>query len=311
MRSLLAALIFLPLVPAQEVQGPVLGFAWDAASGHLRPILGIPGSSLLGAPLDLDMPLLLAEVSPRQDYALAAGPESVWLVRLEGNLDAKPVLGGSASRIAISPSGSAAVVYSQGLQILRGLPSTPSVASVALPGPLTAVAVNDAGDLVLAVSGEQLLALRPGVEPRFLGLAGAASALTFAESSSDALVADPVRNEVFLLRGEGERWILASERDGIADPVAVALTATRGFVANRGSSSVVVLDLAGGPPARVSCPCEITGLQRLRGEAVFRLTGPLQSASYLLEVTAGEPRLWFVPPGGAAALMRPPRERSR
>jgi hypothetical protein len=255
------------------------------------------------------MAFLLAEVSPRQDYALAAGAESVWLVRLDGAQEAKPVLGGSAGRIAISPSGSAAAVYSQGLQILKGLPGTPSVASLALPGALTAMAVNDAGDLVLAVSGEQLFALRPGAEPRHLGPAGDASALTFAENSSEALVADPARNEVFLLRGENERLILASERDGISEPVAVSLTARRGFVANRGSNSVVVLDLGGGPPARISCPCEVTGLQRLRGEAVFRLTGPLESASYLLEVTAGEARLWFVPAGAAPA--RPPRERSR
>jgi hypothetical protein len=310
MRFLLAALLLAPIVTAQDVQGPVLGYAWDTASSRLRPILGIPGSSLLGAPLDLSVPLSLVELSPRQDYALAAGAESVWLVRLDGARSVHPVLSGSADRIVISPTGTAAAVYSQELQILKGLPGTPSAAAVAVPGPLTAMAVNDAGNLVLAVCGEQLFALRPGAAPRRLGPAGAGSALAFADNTTDAIVADAANNEVFLLRGENERLILASERDGVSEPVAVALAAGRGFVANRGSNAVLILDLGGGPPARISCPCEVTGLQRLRGEAVFRLTGPLQSASYVLEVAAGEPRLWFVPAASAVGP-RPPRERSR
>lgn len=321
MRSVLTILLLagLPVAVAQDlpVQGPVLGYAWEAASSRLRPLLGIPGSSLLGTPLDLGVSLTLAEVSPRQDYAVAVEADSgaVLLIRLTGTLSANPLPGVSpgASRIALSASGSAAAIYAPdrgSLHVLTGLPDGPSVASFALPGPVSALAVHDSGDLVLAVSSEQLYALRPGAEPRRLGQVGASAAIAFAEDSHDALIADPSRQEVFLLRGENERLILAGARDGVSDPVAVALAGRRGFVANRGSSTVLVVDLAGAPPLSVACPCEVSGLQRLRGETVFRVTDSLRSASYLLEAGPAEPRLWFVPPD-VAAQVRPARERSR
>lgn len=322
MRSVLAILILagLPVTAAQDipVAGPVLGYAWEAASGRLRPILGIPGSSLLGAPLEIGASLSRAQVSPRQDYALGVNADSgaVLIVRLNGSPSAEPLagLGPGADGIAISATGSAAAIYSgdrQTLHIVTGLPDAPAVAAAALPGPLTALAVHDSGELALAVASEQLYALGPGAEPRRLGPVGAAAAMAFAENSRDALVADPDRGEVFLLRGENERLILAGERDGVRDPVAVALVGRHGFVANRGSNTVLLVDLAGGPAVVVPCPCEVAGLERLRGEAVFRLTHSFGSASYLLEAAGpAEPRLWFVPPD-ATAQVRPPRERSR
>ena len=321
MRSVLTILLLagLPVAVAQDlpVQGPVLGYAWEAASSRLRPLLGIPGSSLLGTPLDLGVSLTLAEVSPRQDYAVAVEADSgaVLLIRLTGTLSANPLPGVApgASRIALSATGSAAAIYipnRESLYVITGLPDGPSVASVTLPGPVSALAVHDSGDLVLTVSSEQLYALRPGTEPRRLGQVGASAAIAFAEDSRDALIADPSRQEVFLLRGENERLILAGARDGVSDPVAVALAGRRGFVANRGSSTVLVVDLAGAPPLSVACPCEVSGLQRLRGETVFRVTDSLRSASYLLEAGPAEPRLWFVPPD-VAAQVRPARERSR
>ena len=320
MRSALAVLFLVGLqaATAQDlpVQGPVLGYAWDVASSRLRPILGIPGSSLLGTPLDLGTSLKLAEVSPRQNYALAISADSgARVVHLTGGFSIQPIPGvdPEADRIALSPIGSAAAIYSQGrqtLQVVTRLPDAPSAASVALPGLLTALAVDDSGDLVLAVSGEQLFALGPRKEPRPLGPAGAAAAIAFAENSREALVADPARKEVFLLRGDNERLILAGERDGVQDPVAAALAGRRGFVADRSLNTILLVDLAGGPAAVISCPCEVTGLQRLRGDALFRLTASLQSASYLLEAGAAEPRLWFVP-ADAPVHARPPRERSR
>jgi len=299
------------------VSGPVLGYAWDAGLSRLRPILGIPGSSLLGAPVDPGLPLALAEVSPSQDYALGVhGANGELLVVRFPALTVGRVAGvGGVTRIAISPSGSAAAVYSQDIQalwILTGLPDAPLAAQVPLPGAISALAVNDAGDLALAVAPEQLFAqlfaLGPGAEPRLLGPAGAGLLLAFLERSSDALIADPARREVTLLRGLAERVVLAGERDGVVDPVAVAAAGRRVLVADRGAAAVLVVDLGGGPPVRVDCPCGVASLQRLRGDAVFRVTATFQSASWLVEAGGEQPRLWFVPPDPPPA--RPPRDRS-
>ena len=321
MRSVLAAILLAGLagVYAEEapVTGPVLGYAWDAASARLRPLLGIPGSSILGTPIDIGRSLSIAEVSPRQDYALAADGASgeVLLVAFAGGRAAvRPLPGsiGPTERIAISPGGGAAAVYTgagPALHVLTGLPDSPAVAAWDLPGPLTALAVNDSGDRVVAVSGEQLYWLVRGGDPRPLGPAAAASVLAFLEGSNDALAADPARQEVSLLRGESERRILAGARDGISDPAGVAAVGRKAFVANRGSNTIVLLDLDGGAPAQIACPCDVAGLQRLRGEAVFRLTDSLRSTSYLIEGGPAGPRLWFVPPEVAPG--RPARERSR
>jgi hypothetical protein len=323
MQRIFAFLLVLPAIrPAATAQdmpvaGPVLGYVWDAASARLRPILGIPGSSLLGEAPDLGVTLSLAEVSPRQDYVIGveAGSGAVVLVSLAGSragVAAVAGLGPGAERIALSPTGAAAAVYggSGGLSVVTGLPEAPATRTLAAPGRLTALAVSDSGERVLAVSGEQLYLLARGAEPRLLGPVGAGAAIAFVENSGDALVADPARQEAFLVRGEGERLILAGAREGISDPVAAAVAGRRGLVANRGTNTVLLLDLAGGAPAAISCSCEVAGLQRLRGDAVFRLTGSLHAPSYLLEAGQPEPRLWFVPPD-ARALVRPPRERSR
>ncbi len=321
MRCALAVLLLAGLVPAvpqdAPVTGPVLGYAWDAASLRLRPILGLPGSSILGAPLDIGAAVSDAEVSPNQEYALAVEADSrgVLLVAWTGGrASVRPLPGGlqPADRIAISPGGGAAAVYSASgpaLYGITGLPASPSVATWDLPGPLTALAVSDAGDRVLAVSGGLLYLLARGAEPRPAGPVGADAALAFLQDSPDALVADPARQEVFLLRGESERLILAGARDGIADPAAIAAVGRQAWVANRGSNTIVVLDLDGGAPAQIACPCEVAGLQRLRGHAVFRLTGSLRATSYLLEGGPAGSRLWFIPPD--AASVRPARERSR
>ena len=315
MRS--ALLLLLPLLgalPAQDlpVEGPILGYAWDAAASRLRPILGIPGSSLLGPPVATD-DLALIEISPRQDYALGvtAGSGAVVLLGLAGGrVSAHPLVDVPPGpiRLALSPTGRAAALYykdSGEVRTLTGLPQAPTLAArLELPGTPDALAVSDAGDAVLVAAAGRLYA-----GSRFLGPIGPNPPLAFLENSTDAVVADPARNEVFLLRGEAERLILAGERDGISEPVAVAAAGRRALVANAGSRTVAILNLDGGPAVLVHCPCEVTGLQRLRGDALFRLTDSFHVTTYLLEADPAGPRTWFVPPD--AAPSRPTRQRSR
>jgi len=53
-----------------QIRGPQLGYVFDESQGILRPILGVPGASRLGDSLSLGVSLTLAEISPKQDYAL-------------------------------------------------------------------------------------------------------------------------------------------------------------------------------------------------------------------------------------------------
>src|SRR2546421_9030504 len=55
----------------QFIGGPVLGFIPDAGGTAIRPVLGIPGASILGERLELTVDIRGALISPKQDYAIS------------------------------------------------------------------------------------------------------------------------------------------------------------------------------------------------------------------------------------------------
>ena len=73
-----------------QITGPVSGYIFDSAARGLRPVLGMPGASLLGDPLDFGLPLTSVSVAPRQDAALVTATDGVALetVALLSELDA-------------------------------------------------------------------------------------------------------------------------------------------------------------------------------------------------------------------------------
>ena len=65
---------------------PVLGFALDQ-SGALRPLIGITGAASIGAPIDLQLPIVQATMPANHDYILATTSDSRWpvLLQIRGN----------------------------------------------------------------------------------------------------------------------------------------------------------------------------------------------------------------------------------
>src|ERR1051325_1641400 len=53
------------------IRGPVMGYIFDAPQKAIRPINGIPGSSLVGRRLDVPFAVTAAAVSPNRDFVLA------------------------------------------------------------------------------------------------------------------------------------------------------------------------------------------------------------------------------------------------
>lgn len=310
------------------VAGPVLGYLWDQAASGLRPIFGIPGSSVLGAPLNTGARLAWAEVSPRQNYALGVSSDLQRLILLDLRSDAPSSLdigaagsstaGLNPERIVISSSGAWAGLYysdSRLVQIFSGLPDAPALAGTtdlsSLPGVLTAIAISDQGGLVLAAvsQGEtgSLFAISPGATPRFVGAVGRASALSFVDGSLDAVIADYGRNEIVMIRnvtGDAGRLVLAGPNDGISKPVAISAESNGQRVFAAVETGVVVLG-AGGQPALLPCLCSPSGLYRLQGSSVFRLNEPSGNPLLLLDAGVGGPRVLFVASGGSAASPQP------
>jgi DNA-binding beta-propeller fold protein YncE len=129
---------------------------------------------------------------------------------------------------------------------------------------------------------------------------GQAAAVSFLSKSHDALLADRQANEALLLRdvtGAAVRVPLAGGAQGISGPVAIEASEDnkRVFVADSGGSGVSILELQTGTVKHFSTAGSVSGLHRLRGDSVFRLTDFSGNPLLLLDAGAAESRIVFVP----------------
>jgi len=300
-----------------RISGPVLGYVLDREAAALRPVLGIPGAATLGSRLDLGGEVHRAAVAQEAGYVVAAmGVErQVRLIRdLEGQRSSIPLadVPPDPARILLSPAGSAAaLVYRDSIAVIEGLPGAPAVSRIvqraALPTSATVWAISDDGAHLLLSAGasewEAVYLLDAEGGWRFLLSTGKTAAAAFLAGSTDTVIADGAWNRVAWVRASGEIVPLAGEAEGVSEPVAVSVSRDnrRVFVANAGSRAVAVLDFEGGPASLVACQCELTGLERMQGNAVFRLSDPTADPMWVFDGDAREARVVFVPAERPAA----------
>ena len=294
---------------AASIQGPQLGLVFDASQKALRPIFGIPGAAILGQPLDTGIELHKTSISPHQDYALATeGDHNQVVVVTLGRKAATPVPGveQDPDQILLSPAGHAAALYYKTrniLLILSALPGAPKVSEelyISGGARPSALAVGDDGRTVLAGIGSTVfMVTRSGEVPVLPGLLKI-TAITVPVHGT-AYVADSGRNQIYRLRGLGgnlETDILAGPKQGIGAPVALAVSQDggRAFVVNGKSRTVSIIDLHGHTPVtKIACGCAPTGLDRLVGNEVFRLTEPSNRPLWMLDASARVTRVLFIP----------------
>jgi DNA-binding beta-propeller fold protein YncE len=293
-----------------SLEGPRMGMVFDSSMRVLRPILGTPGAAIMGEPLKTGLDLRRVAISPQQDYALAAQGEhnEIAVLRFDHAPMTSTLVPGThhgPDQMVFSPGGRvAAVHYKDGnrIQVLSGLPDSPKVvdelylSAGALP---SALAVGDDNTVLAGVGSSVYWVTRSGEVPVLKGVSKvSAIALTTARL---ALVADAVNNQIHRLQNLTsalETDVLAGPAQGIAAPVAVAVSSDsrRAFVANGKSGTVAILDLQGKTPVRkIACGCKLTGLDRLDGDNLFRLTEPSNRPMWVLEAGAKETRVVFVP----------------
>jgi hypothetical protein len=329
---LLAALH--PLSGLAEIRGPVLGYIFDRAIRGLRPIWGTPGSSQMGEVVNLGKELVHAQPSPTQEYVLAvAVTAELLLVDLRngiGALSIRPLdgLGDGTPQFAFSSQGRAAALLladRNSLTILTGLPDSPTVGGrvdlTSTGATPERMALSDDGSLVVlsVPEGEtsRLYAYTQAAGLQAVGLVGRVAALRILANGQDVVVADSSTNEVFLIRGlqgAAHQVLLASQQDGIANPVALAISrdSQQLFVANAGTGTVAAFSLEGGAPVVTPCDCIPATLEPLEGNSVFRLTELSNTPLLMLEASPAGNRVLFVPqPTSQRSLTLPERRQSR
>lgn len=301
-RQFLLALILPWVAFPADIGGPVVGYVLEPAAQAVRPILGIPGASLMGGRMPVGLEIRAAAISPRHDYMLAVSADgALSVIDLRDGMPAARAVEGAragAERLALSPGGGAAAVMAGGvLQVFTSLPAQPAVAGTVETGEAGAFAVSDDGT-VLFEAGGTLFAAAPGGEARPVPFAGQASLIAFSEGAHDALVAGRDDNQVALVRdvtGTPAYRRLAGAGEGIDHPVGLAFANGRALVASAGSGSVATIDVESGAAATAACGCAVTGLERMRGAAIYRAgdlgAGPL----WLFDGGGAEGRFLFVP----------------
>jgi hypothetical protein len=168
LRALVLTSLAGAVLQAQQsrVEGPVSGYVFDSSAQGLRPILGVPGASLFGKPVDFGFAISSAYAAPRQDAALVVAADgSLHVFALDRGTAAEQTiqnLVSSPQRVLFSPSGTSAAIFAGGsIEVVTGLPNSPGVSGgVDLPAGTVpdSLAVSDDGS-VLLVSANQAIHL--------------------------------------------------------------------------------------------------------------------------------------------------------
>ncbi|MCC6366814.1 MAG: hypothetical protein IT165_25110 [Bryobacterales bacterium] len=296
------------LASAQEpIRGPMLGWVWDSQKETLRAVLGIAGSSLLGASLDLGAPVKSAAISGAQDYALVLlgdtrDPALVSLRDAQPSALPLPDVPSGASRVDLSPPGdSAALSYDDAKKIvlLTGLPAAPSVQAsfdLSVEGMPAALAVTDDGSTLLATypALPATLVFDSGGNRWPLPFGPAVKALAFFENSHDALLS--ANDGVYLAKNVSDATELTQVWSSAAAGAVAPFDAKRILIVDTDAENVLKLDLESGENLAVQCPCAPTSLTRMSGRVVFRLNEVSKGPLWLVEVQDSGLRTVFVPP---------------
>jgi hypothetical protein len=304
---------------------PSVGYVFEPEAQALRPILGMPGATILGARVDLGMNVRRAWVSPRQNYVLAEVeglPELILLDIQRGPQATRPLsTPRGADLVAVSPTGTAIAFYFRNanrLQVTSGLPDSPQesepVDLAFLGGGLSSLAVSDDGRAVLVASaypGVGAVYLIHSEQTRVIAPGGDVRAMTFLSNSLNAVIADVAANEVRLLSnvtGVATSRILAEESTGISHPLAlqISIDNSRVFVLNSGAQAVTTVDLTTGLLTHLPTNGSTSRLQRLSGD-VFQLTDDFRQPMLLLDGATAETRIVFTPkaPDSEQSIGRP------
>ena len=309
----LLALVTAPIVTAQfssTLSGPVLGYVHDRNAGKVRPVRGILGSATVGAPVEA-APNVSQLLTLDVRHAIVSSDTSPELLalRLDGEPSSTAIAGipRNPSRSAASTLGTAAAFYysdTQQIRIVKGLPREPQDAGgLQLDRPVTQLAVSDDGTLLVYAirepEGETLhgWTVSSG-SPRYLTSAASVSGIAITRTG-DAIVTDRGANEVFAIwdaGGGAVRKLLADTTDGVSDPAGVGVSsANRIYVANGGSSTLLVFESSGRVLKTLPCSCTMAGVYLLR-DSVFRLTEGIAKTIFLVDASSADERILFVPP---------------
>lgn len=288
--------------PVSQAQGPQLGYFWNPSDQTLRPIVGVPGASQVGASV------VSAGTYVNGASSFASG--LAVMVEPDGSLDVLTLPSGSPTHVAasvakdavihFSPSGRTAVVYSAGgdsLLLLTGLAGTPTASTLHATAIVDAAVSDTAHVAVASATAVQMLAATgAGTQ---VGSFGAFGGLAF--GTGDNLVfADAANNTLTVVRNASTTPAPSQlPTTGLLKAPAALNVSPNGLwvlVANSGEASVVRVDLtAQTAPLSIACSCTPVLVTPMSATGAFRVTAPADGPLWAVDAAVATPRAFFVP----------------
>jgi hypothetical protein len=299
------------------VAGPVTGFIFDAPSGAIRAMLGIPGAAYLGNIVGTGLEIVA--VAPDGSAALGVQRTGrlVLYTGLRSSAAQMSKMAGAiqgADLIAWNADASAAVVYAVGsrqAQIVTGLPNAPAAGPPIdlsnVPGRVTALVFDgqhilagvpgDAGGIFLASASSPAQRIASSPSPSAIALAG--GSLYFADNQSQ---------QIWQIGSyaTAPAAVLFANDSGVSGPDGLQVSADgqRLLVANAGNQTLTVYDLTARSVVQsLDLAFTPTRLDRFGDASVFLMNGAGHGPLYVVrDGGAGKAAVFFVP---APAGQRP------
>ena len=161
-------------------------------------------------------------------------------------------------------------------------------------GAVKSLAVTDDG--VVGVGSERLLIYAVDADARAIPVS--ASAIAFSADGQTLGYADGTRKSVGLVvdpQGGAQVTELASERDGVAEPVALGFATTGLVLTADHESGLRLIDIKESRITPIDCACRPSHVERTASEGVFRVTGLDAGAVWILQLGDTEARTLFIP----------------
>lgn len=286
---------------AQQPQGVVTGFTIDERQGSVRAVLGIPGATRLGDPVELPAKVVGGAFGQGRGLAIAG---SAWSVYLLQNLGApsprvarlETAISG-VTEVFLNPSATTALLYSgeyRRLQLVTSLDSTPvlgnSIPATLLKGAFSTAAVANASSCALIASydaeGSSIQKLcADGTISAVAQLPGTRiGSIAWFREEQDAVAVDAAGRQILWLKNldQGAAPVtLAGPSNGLVSPSAILpLDDATIAVADGGAASLLVIDTSKGvPPQTFPLPEAPTRLIALDAPGVLACnrvgSGPL------------------------------------
>jgi hypothetical protein len=300
-------------------RGPVAGLVYDAPSRSLRPVVGFPGSSYLGTPVEADLDG--AFIAPDGSAALIvqSGQASLAQGLRSASPTIVPISGieGGADRVAWARNSSALVVFSAATRQLRRISLTGASPQVGAPvdlgsltGDVTGLATDsDATQVVFALRGEEqagFYAVPDGGAPFLLSATRDPGGASFATEPGALYLLDREAGRVLRFsRGiysAPETLEFSGEPAPLADPVGLAVSADdqRLFVAG-GTDRLIRIYSIGTRSVLLDVPVDESplGLSPLAATNSLFLLGDRTLAKQPIWILDARvtPSVFFVPAG--------------